>query len=702
MKLKDEIVVNLFNALDLEHSELDETILEKIRRDIDINSALNKIVRGVAGKKVVVRAKNEEKSEEAEAIGKRLSELKYSRSLNHMMKARVFGYSAFEISYNHDFTARSLIPIPHKNIDYNSLEKKWYLKASGQEIEMVKGKFLICIHRWSPGHPKGESILEACNVTFMDKEMFRRQLRGLSKRYGEVITVYAYNENSDEEERVALKEKVEEQHGKGTIGVPIKMAGGTPGSLKDMVQFIKLSDIDPDVYTKLEDREKRRLIQNILGSTLTLEDSSANGKGTQALGNVHQDGLEEVIREATSFVEDCLQNLLEVDGYLQGYDSKEFYFELIKAKSIDEKNKEKKEEAEIQGVKIDNLSKLSGAGIEVSAEYIAKYLGVDPGVINVIRPQKLTEFSESGKKTKAELKQERIADLEEQLNKNIEESIKEFSLSLETQLKEQIETIQEGDEKFRFNLSLGDLEDNIILAKVKGYVDSKDVSELLNLDKFNPFKLKYEEAIKYFNDKTPISYEALEEISEEVRSKFFWLKKSTDLECTDRVFFYIRKVLEEGSTLEDFKQAAQEILKKAGLSQNGHYLETVFRTNIQSAYSAGNWKQQYESRERFPYLQYIITKDINTSDICLTFADRIYRYDSDFWKKYYPPNHFRCRATTISLSSDEIKESGLSISRKMIDSDVGSFKGNPGESYWKTIESLVKEKEVQLKLWEQA
>ncbi len=699
--LTNDIVINLFYELDLEYGPIDEDTLEKIRKDIDINSALNKIERGVAGKKVVVRAKEEGREEESQAIEKRLSELKYSRSLNHMMKARIFGYSAFEITYNDDFTMRSLVPIPHKNVGYNSAEKKWYLKAGGQEIEMVKGKFLLCIHRWSPAHPKGESILEACNIAFMDKEMFRRQLRGLSKRYGEVITVYAYDERSDEEDKKKAKEKVEEQHGKGTIGVPVKMGGANPASLKDMVQFIKLSDIDPEVYTKLEDREKKRLLQNILGSTLTMEDSSANGKGTQALGKVHQEGVEEVIREATTFVEDCLQNLLEVDAYLQGYNSKDFYFELIKAKTVDEKNKEKKEEAEIQGLRIDNLNKLGMAGIELSQEYIAKYLGIDEGVINVVRtsPQ-LNEFSDTGKK-KAVLKQERMLALEEQLNNDVVDSIEEFSASVNKQLKEQIEQIQEGDNSFRFNLDLSGLEDNIILAKAKGYVDSKDVTEVLGLEEFNPFKMKYEEAIKHFNDKTPIMFETLEEISEEVRSNFFWLKKSTDLECTDKVFSYLRKAIEEGDTLKEFKEGAVEVLKKAGLGKKGHYLETVFRTNIQSAYSAGNWKQQYESRERFPYLQYIITKDINTSDICLNFANRVYRYDSPFWNKYYPPNHYRCRTTTISLSKEEVNEAGLTVSRKVVDQDVGTFKGNPGETYWKDIEALANEKEAQLQLWDQ-
>ncbi len=702
MKLTNDIVINLFYELDLEYGAIDEETVEKIRKDIDINSALNKIERGVAGKKVTVKAKDESKQEEAHGIEKRMSELKYSRSLNHMIKARIFGYSAFEITYNDDFTMRSLVPIPHKNVDYNSSEKKWYLKAGGQEVEMVKGKFLLCIHRWSPAHPKGESILEACNIAFMDKEMFRRQLRGLSKRYGEVITIYAYDENSDEEDKKKLKEMVEEQHGKGTIGVPVRMGGSAGRKLEDTVHFIKLSDIDPEVYTKLEDREKKRLLQNILGSTLTMEDSSANGKGTQALGKVHQEGVEEVIREATTFVEDCLKNLLEVDAYLQGYNSKDFYFELIKAKTVDEKNKEKKEEAEIQGLRIDNLNKLGMAGIELSQEYIAKYLGVDEGVINVVRtPPQLNEFSDTDKK-KAVLKQERMLALEEQLNNDVVDSIEEFSASVNKQLKEQIEKIQEGDNSFRFNLDLSGLEDNIILAKVKGYVDSKDVTELLGLEEFNPFKMKYEEAIKHFNDKTPIMFETLEEISEEVRSNFFWLKKSTDLECTDKVFSYLRKAIEEGDTLKEFKEGADEVLKKAGLGKKGHYLETVFRTNIQSAYSAGNWKQQYESRERFPYLQYMITKDINTSDICLNFANRVYRYDSPFWNKYYPPNHYRCRATTISLSKEEVNEAGLTISRKVIDQDVGTFKGNPGETYWKDIEALANEKEAQLQLWDQA
>ncbi|MEG1087764.1 MAG: phage minor head protein, partial [Cetobacterium sp.] len=212
------------------------------------------------------------------------------------------------------------------------------------------------------------------------------------------------------------------------------------------------------------------------------------------------------------------------------------------------------------------------------------------------------------------------------------------------------------------------------------------------------FEMKFEEAINAFLNKTPILYETIEQITDEIRTNSFWLKKSLDLEVTERVFKTFKKSLENGGTFEEWIDDSAEILSKAGLLNNPYYLETVYRTNMLSQYSIGNYAQQMEVTKQYPYWQYLSIIDNSTSDICNKFHKKIYKWDDAFWASYYPPNHFRCRSLVISLAKDEIGEQP--ISKEVIEIDVGNFKGNPGESYWKTLKKLSTDKEKNLKLWE--
>ena len=53
----------------------------------------------------------------------------------------------------------------------------------------------------------------------------------------------------------------------------------------------------------------------------------------------------------------------------------------------------------------------------------------------------------------------------------------------------------------------------------------------------------------------------------------------------------------------------------------------------------------------------------------------------------------------ISLSKSDLEESGLTLTTKKFDLDVGTFKGNPGKTYWKNVSKLSKEKQENLTLW---
>lgn len=695
-KLRKELILSTVTKLFRESSlntdnEIDTENINKILKDIDINSALQKLSRAVAGRKALIVSVTDENIELEKEIQERFRGIKFNRIVNHLITARYYGYSCFEIVYNEDFTISTLIPIPHQYVSYNTQSKKWVLKVGTQEIELNREKFLLCIHKWNPAQVTGESIFKSCLTSFLDKDMYSKQLRGLAKQYGDVITVYPYDINSSEEEKKQIKENVENMSGNTSIGVPVEDIGDV--DINKVVTFIKLSDLDPNVYTELADREKEKLIQNILGSTLTMD--NGGGTGSYSLGEVHKEGFDEVVEEICRFVSDSLFQLIEIDAQFHGYNAKEFEFSLEKVFTDTEKIEQQKKQQELNSLKLDNINKLSSAGYELENQYLGEYLGIDYKKIikKNIQSFKINEFSEDEDK-----KLFNIVDSANKFNAYILSKLEKFTKDISQQIRDQIMNLKEGDE-FVLDLDYSLLEDDLIISQLKGYSNSRYTTFNEVIEEFDPFKMKFEEAIKSFLDKTPVLYDTIEEITEEVRANSIWIKKSTDLEITSKLFDNMKKSMESGTTFKQWLKDCDEIINKAGLGNQGYYLENVYRTNMMTQYSIGNYKQQIEVVEEFPYWEYSAIEDNRTSNICKQLDGVIKRYDDPFWSTYYPPNHYQCRSTVISRSKEEIKRHGFKISKDEFDIDAKTFKGNPAETYWNNVKSASESKQRTFK-WE--
>ena len=677
-------VIKLFSESSPETNKITDETIDRLLLDIDITSALNKIERETAGRILSVIAENPENDEQAKEINQRFSNIKFNRIINHMITARYYGYSCFEIVYNEDFTVNSLIPIPYKYVTYKTSDKKWVLRIGTNETDLNRDKFLLCIHKWNPAQPTGKTIFESCQQAFLDKEMFSRQLRGLAEKYGDTIIVFPYDENLDDKEVVEIGKTVLNAKGKNAIGVPVNRNH----SLKESFEFIRLSDLDPEIYTKLYAAEKEKLIQNLLGSTLTLESSSKNGKGTQALGEIHKEGFEQVVQEVCNFCSDSLYQLIQLDSEFFGYNPGLFTWKLEKVVTEEEQAEIDKKQQEFIGVKLDNINKLSTAGYELENEYLGEYLGIDytkilkktNSVINI------KEFAEEEDK-----KSFNTIEGANTFNAYVLSKLNKFTEDISQQIIEQVMNIKEGDD-FVLNLDYSMLEDDLIISRIKGFSNSRYTTFNEVIEEFDPFKMKFEEAIKSFLDKMPVLYDTIEEVTEDVRANFIWLKKSNDLEITTRLFDNMKKSLENGTTFKQWVKDCEEVINKAGLGKQGYYLENVYRTNMMTQYSIGNYKQQMEVVEDYPYWEYSAIEDSRTSNICRQLDGVVKRYDDPFWSAYYPPNHFHCRSTVISRNKEELKKYNLKISKDIFEVDIKGFKGNPAESYWNNIKITAGEK----------
>ena len=214
-----------------------------------------------------------------------------------------------------------------------------------------------------------------------------------------------------------------------------------------------------------------------------------------------------------------------------------------------------------------------------------------------------------------------------------------------------------------------------------------------------------ERAIKYLKDKGYKFSWNWEEIWQDAHKKSFTVAKVMRKDILDDIREVVEKSMNDGLTLQQFKKELEpklknkgwwgiisgtseevrdELIKRKLISDKNiipdsvepitiHLgspwrLKTIYRTNIQTAYMAGRYKEQIDNTENRPYFQYVAVMDRRTRPAHAQLNGRVFKYDDEFWNSFYPPNGWGCRCRVRALSEDNLKERDL-----VVDSSVGQL-----------------------------
>lgn len=171
--------------------------------------------------------------------------------------------------------------------------------------------------------------------------------------------------------------------------------------------------------------------------------------------------------------------------------------------------------------------------------------------------------------------------------------------------------------------------------------------------------VKPDAAIEFWRAKTAMTEKEALALAEGERWRAFWVAGLTRHDQIQCVYEAIGKALENGETLADFKQRIMSVIQSQGW--NDHRIETIFRTNIQQAYSAGRYAKMQGVKNSRPYWQYIAVMDKSVRPSHAILHEKIYPADHEFWAANYPPNGFRCRCGVRTLSARQVEKQGLTV-----------------------------------------
>ncbi len=158
----------------------------------------------------------------------------------------------------------------------------------------------------------------------------------------------------------------------------------------------------------------------------------------------------------------------------------------------------------------------------------------------------------------------------------------------------------------------------------------------------------------------------------------------------------------EGTTFEAFRDSLTPILQAKGwwgrplvknpdgvsepaLLGSPHRLETIYRTNLQSAYMAGRYHAMNESTDTHPYWMYVAVMDSRTRPAHRAMNGKVFRADDPIWDTFYPPNGFQCRCRVRPISEYRLKKNGLTVASSSGNlvtrhEAIGQNSGNPVEA----------------------
>jgi SPP1 gp7 family putative phage head morphogenesis protein len=187
------------------------------------------------------------------------------------------------------------------------------------------------------------------------------------------------------------------------------------------------------------------------------------------------------------------------------------------------------------------------------------------------------------------------------------------------------------------------------------------------------FDLVPEEALAFLEGKGLRTSFAWQDVWAAEHEAAFTVAKMADLDLLAEVKRAVRSAIENGETLQEFKNALIPRMEAAGwwgvqeqldpatgemrLVQLGsaRRLQTIFRTNLSTAYAAGEWAQIEVTAEAAPYLMYDAVDDNLTREQHGAWSGIVLRWDDPWWKTHRPPNGYNCRCSAIQLSARDLK-----------------------------------------------
>lgn len=168
------------------------------------------------------------------------------------------------------------------------------------------------------------------------------------------------------------------------------------------------------------------------------------------------------------------------------------------------------------------------------------------------------------------------------------------------------------------------------------------------------YPLPFEEAIRFLKARVSLTKAEWAALEPKLAFRAFTLAKLTQCDYIEAIRGRLVSALEKGEGIEQTWADAKAIAESDGSSLKPGYWETVYRTNVQTAYNAGRRMQFNRAKPKAYAL--MVLEDERTSAICRPLVGLVLPADHPFWETHWPPFHFNCRTTVRGIYGEELDQ----------------------------------------------
>ena len=190
---------------------------------------------------------------------------------------------------------------------------------------------------------------------------------------------------------------------------------------------------------------------------------------------------------------------------------------------------------------------------------------------------------------------------------------------------------------------------------------------------------KPEEAIAYFKGKGLAKSFAWQDMWQEEHAKAFTVAKAMRHSILQDIYDDVLKALEQGTTFQTFRASLQPKLEAQGWwgrknavdpltgeeksVQLGspRRLQTIFDVNMRTAYAAGSWERDQETKAELPYSMYQTAGDDRVRPEHAAWDGTVLPIDDPWWDEHNPPCDWGCRCIRVAMSKGQLDRGGYKV-----------------------------------------
>lgn len=194
-------------------------------------------------------------------------------------------------------------------------------------------------------------------------------------------------------------------------------------------------------------------------------------------------------------------------------------------------------------------------------------------------------------------------------------------------------------------------------------------------------QLPFTEAIDYFATKQNIdtdSWRDLQGLDYDVAFAVAGAKGDLLMDMRTAV----GKAIVEGTTLQEFRKDFDRIVQSRGWSYSGDRdwrTNTIYTTNLRTAYAGGRWEQIQQNKAKRPYLQWRHGGSRDPRPLHIALDRKVFSLDDPFWQSMgNPPIGHGCRCSVFALNDRDLERLKLKLEKApVLGSDYGGIPVEP-------------------------